>query len=277
MRKPVFDPAERLWADLPNWLTDVLHGDTDRELLTWFLRLFALTAFSGLLTTIVRTVRKLPAAQDPLSRRLMLLLLPLPAVAFTAYFVAPTGYDWIWPIAQRFPLLALLLAVAVVPAPPKHVTSVLLAGVVVVFALMTREVTNAFVAFDRDEVADFDQALAHIPERSNVAGLIFSRGSRHVKFSPFIHYVAYHQARRGGVVMFTFADFPQSPFRFRDDNRPPRVGPRWEWMPERVRAKDLAFYDYLLVRGGPGAAARDRKLYEPVYRGKAWSVFRRRR
>ena len=37
---------------------------------------------------------------------------------------------------------------------------------------------------------------------------------------------ALYQAKKGGAVMFTFADFPQSPFRFREDNRPPRVPPR---------------------------------------------------
>ena len=40
--------------------------------------------------------------------------------------------------------------------------------------------------------------------------------------------------------------------RFRDDNRPPRVEPRWEWKPETVRPdRELAWFDYLIVRGGP--------------------------
>jgi hypothetical protein len=76
--------------------------------------------------------------------------------------------------------------------------------------------------------------------------------------------------------MFTFADFPQSPFRFREDNRPPRVPPRWEWTPERVRpAQDLAWYDYVLVRGAAGRLARPGSGFKPVYRGAPWSVFQR--
>ena len=67
-----------------------------------------------------------------------------------------------------------------------------------------------------------------------MAALIWSNRSKVVEFSPFLHAVAYYQAERGGAVMFTFADFPQSPFHFRDDNRPPRVRPRWEWTPELV-------------------------------------------
>jgi hypothetical protein len=37
-------------------------------------------------------------------------LAPLAPLAVLLYFVMPVGYDWIWPIAQRFPLLALLFS-----------------------------------------------------------------------------------------------------------------------------------------------------------------------
>jgi hypothetical protein len=98
-----------------------------------------------------------------------------------------------------------------------------------------------------------------------------------VRFSPFIHYAAYYQVRRGGAVMFTFADFPHSPFGFRDENRPPRVPPRWEWQPERVNpARDLGWYDYVLVRGRPGIIDRQRRYYQPVQRSARWSVWKRR-
>src|SRR5262249_14248340 len=115
-----------------------------------------------------------------------------------------------------------------------------------------------------------------IPNGQKVVGLIFDRGSHYVAFSPFIHYVAYYQARKGGAVMFTFADFPQSPFRFLEGNRPPRVPPRWEWMPDRVRPRELDFYDYALVRGGPGAIAAPSSGFVLDYAGPHWSVFRRR-
>jgi hypothetical protein len=136
-------------------------------------------------------------------------------------------------------------------------------------------VGDAFADFDRKEVGDFDRALAAIPRGQKVVGLIHKRRSRHVAFSPFIHFVAYYQARRGGAVMFTFADFPQSPFRFRDDDRPPRVPARWEWTPRRVQPSQLDWYDYALVRGRPGRIARRGSGFAPVYRGKRWSVFQR--
>jgi hypothetical protein len=47
-------------------------------------------------------------------------------------------------------------------------------------------------------------------------------------------------------------------------------------MPERVDpATDLAWYDYVLVRGGPGRIASQREAFEPVYESVRWSVWRR--
>jgi hypothetical protein len=126
-------------------------------------------------------------------------------------------------------------------------------------------------------VGDFDQALAVIPPGKRVAGLIFDRHSKQIAFAPFIHFVAYYQARKGGAVMFSFADFPQSPFRFREQNRPPRVRPRWEWTPERVRlSPDLDWYDYVLVRSNRPRFERPRAGFVPAYVGERWSVLVRK-
>jgi hypothetical protein len=200
----------------------------------------------------------------------------LPLISALAYFVLPESYDWIWPIAPRFPLLCVLLTVPVVPRLPVSIARGVALLVLLLALTNAQAVGKAFVAFDHDEMGELNAALDAIPQGERVAGLIFQRGSRHVKFSPFIHSVAYYQARKGGAVMFTFADFPQSPFRFRDEQRPPRVGPRWEWMPERVNPeRDLGWYSYVLVRGGPGRIARAQNLYTPVFRGPRWSVWKR--
>jgi hypothetical protein len=285
--RPQYTAARAALEDTPRWLTDVLHGDIDRQLLWAFGATLALSFALAAIEHGVRFVRAsrgtalsaAPSSAGPdalgrsLARRLALLA-PLCAVL---YFVMPTGYDWIWPIAQRFPLLAAVFTVLAVPQfrLGKHLV---LAAAIVLGGAGAHFAGSAFAAFERDEVADFDRALAAIPERQRVVGLIFDRGSRQVAFSPFIHFVAYYQARKGGAVMFTFADFPQSPFRFRQDARPPRVPPRWEWLPERVRPeRDLAFYDYALVRGGPGAIARRASPFAPVYRGQRWSVWKQQR
>lgn len=270
-----FEPTEERWDGVFMWLTDILHGDEDREALVWFFEVAAALALAGLVWLAIEAWRRRKSGEKAPARGPWLRLALLPIVAALLYLFGPTSYDWIWPIAPRFALLALLLVIPVIPSPPPKVAAVFLAAVVGLAALQTAHVREAFTGFDTEEVGDLDEALAALPEGASVAGLIFARGSRFVHFSPFLHYVAYHQARRGGVVMFTFADFPQSPFRFREERRPPRVVPRWEWMPERVSSSDLEYYDYVLVRGGPGRIGRDRVNYRPVYEGAPWTVWQR--
>jgi len=263
----VFRPIAQAWASLPMWMTDVLHSDVDDALFwrfSWLL-LTALLLGLGLRWTGVVSQARYPT-------RLVL----LPVAAAIGYFALPESYDWIWPIAPRFPILCALLTIVVVPRLPTLLASTLVAAAVMLALTQTYAMTKAFVAFDRDEVAELDAALDSIPPAQRVAGLIFDRSSRQVKFSPFIHAAAYYQVRKGGAVMFSFTDFPQSPFSFRETNRPPRVGPRWEWMPEKVQpVRDLAWYDYVLVRGGPGRIATSQPNYTPTFRGPHWSVWQR--
>lgn len=266
---PVFRPLAQAWDAIPMWMTDVLRSDVDDALLVRFTWLLGAALLLGM---GARLMRGAEAVSYPWR------LTALPLLAAVAYFVLPESYDWIWPIAPRFPILCAFLLVAIVPRLPVWIARGLAMCALVLGLMQTRAVTDAFVAFERDEVGELDAALDAIPQGQRVAGLIFDRGSRHVKFSPFIHAVAYYQAQKGGAVMFSFADFPQSPFRFRDDNRPPAVGPRWEWMPERVNPeRDLAWYDYVLARGGPGRIQAMRTRYEPIFRGPHWSVWKRSR
>ncbi|MFT3925067.1 MAG: hypothetical protein QM778_21205 [Myxococcales bacterium] len=266
-----FATVAQAMRDLPMWLTDVLTSERDDQL--WVLWVVALLIAFAL---GVRERTQEPASEldhEAFVWRLALLC-PLAALA---YFVAPTGYDWIWPISARFPLLSLLFALLLVPNQRgvRGQLVLALAAAVALFGFV--EVGQAFREFEREEVGDFERALEVIPKAERVAGLIFDRGSRSVKFSPFLQYVALYQAQKGGAVMFTFADFPQSPFHFREALRPPRVPPRWEWQPERVDPeRDLAWYHYVLVRGGPGRIARQPELWQPVFSGRRWRVYKHR-
>ncbi len=266
------------WAEAireaPGWLTDVLQGPRDDHLLVvWVLLVIVAIGLGAGARPSDHTASTDDVLRGALTRRLALLA-PLAALF---YFITPASYDWIWPINARFPLLALLFLVPVLPAQRRWPGALVLTSVALVAVLSFGAVGQAFQHFEADEVGALDEAIGQIPEGSRVAGLIFDRGSHEVKFAPFLHAVAWYQAKRGGAVMFTFADFPQSPFVFREDDRPPRVPPRWEWMPERVDpARDLGWYRYVLVRGGPGRIAQERDLYTPIWRGPHWSVWKRR-
>ncbi|HJL18157.1 MAG TPA: hypothetical protein RMH99_21010 [Sandaracinaceae bacterium LLY-WYZ-13_1] len=267
----VFVGAMQAVQQLPDWLTDVLHAERDGQLLVAFLIVLFLAAVSGRAGKPARPPTSEPPPPPSIRRRIGV----LGPLAAALYFVTPASYDWIWPINARFPLLALVLAIPALPRQRGALGAVTLAAVATIALASSAEIGRAFVAFEEEEVGALDEAIEHMPEGARVAGLVFDRGSRQVKFSPFIHSVAWAQAANGGAVMFTFADFPQSPFTFREDRRPPRVPPRWEWMPERVDPRrDLAWYDYVLVRGGPGRIASPSQPFERVYRSDRWSVWR---
>jgi len=259
--EPVYAPFARSLAELPSWMLDVLPGDADDVLFV----LWATLAGGVLLWGR-------PIA-DALARSLRARLVVVPLAAFVAYFVTPVSYDWIWPINARFPLLAAIFALVVLrPVGSRWLRGAVVAGATVLALVSAATVSDAALAFE-EETGELDDALEAIPEGSRVVGLIYDRQSQHVRFAPYIHAVAWAQAERGGAAMFTFADFPQSPIRFREDDRPPPVPPRWEWEPQRVQPAQLGWYEYVLARGGPGRIARTPGV-EPVYRGPRWSVWK---
>lgn len=269
--RPVFIDARQALDQLPGWLTDVFRGPLDNRLLIAFGACLVLAILLGRPRT--PTERGLASGLPKLLWRIGLLA----PIAALAYFVAPVSYDWIWPINARFPLLALLLFIPWLRPPRRWAETLLRSAVVVVAMLSFQQASRAALDFEAEEVGELDAAIEAIPKGSRVAGLIFVSGSRHVNFSPFLHSVAYVQAERGGAVMFTFADFPQSPIRFREENRPPRVPPRWEWMPARVDpARDLDWYEYVLTRGGPGRIEGMPNRWEPIFVHDPWRVYRSR-
>jgi hypothetical protein len=274
-RAPEFAPWRRALAETPMWLTDVFTDPwAARILYAWG----AVVLFAWLVAPLLgrRPAPSESSMPDSLVRTLGRRLSILAPLCLVLYFVAPTSYAWIWPIAPRFLLLALLVLILALPRPGRWGGHAVVAAAAVLASAHFHVAGVAFARFERDEVGDFDAALAEIPTGQRVAGLMFLRGSAHVRFSPFLHYVAYYQARKGGAVMFSFADFPQSPFRFRPHDRPPRVPPRWEWMPERVDpTRDLAWYDWVLVRGRGSRLALARDAWRLAWHGRRWSVWQR--
>lgn len=136
------------------------------------------------------------------------------------------------------------------------------------------EQAEAFRRFEARSYRGFNEVLAQIPKGRRVAGLIFSPGVPEVRFASLLHAAAWVQAERGGAVMFTFAEFPQSPFVWRPGHRPPAVPPRWEWTPDRVEPDhDLVWYDYALVHGGPGKLGRACR-FELEAKSGEWSLYR---
>ena len=119
------------------------------------------------------------------------------------------------------------------------------------------DVGARFVMWEQTELGDLDDALAHAEPGRRLVAIVPAAASGHVPNVPLLHAAAYYQVRGGAVATFSFADFPQSPFRYREGPmRPPRLPPRWEWTTDLLVADpDLNYYDYVLARRGVYDAA----------------------
>jgi hypothetical protein len=289
--RAVFSSIETNWAELPSWLMDAFGSDWDTRWAAGALGLFALWwVVELLIDTVAWAARRHPASapappapdgsEPEVDRLLLWVLRGFVPLSFVLYFALPSSYDWIWPINARFPLLGLLFLPLWSPRERSgsgRAGRRALRGLVVALALGFSSAEalvarQAFASIERD-MRDLDALLGTIPPGRRTASLIFERFSRQVAFAPFLHVGSYYQAERGGVSFFSFADFPQSPIRFRPENRPPRVRPRWEWAPELVRDRDLAWFEYVITRGGPGRLASSRH-FVAAGRFGAYQLFR---
>jgi len=235
----------------------------------------AVAAALGGFVALALTRASLPVAAPRTTR-----LAWLPAACALLYVCTPVSYGWIWPIHTRFavtaalvlPLLAGALRGGALPwllCAALGATSVGLAG----------DVGERFAMWERTELGDLDAALARARPGRRLVALVPAASSAHVPNVPLLHAAAYYQVRGGAVATFSFADFPQSPFRYREDGpRPPRLPPRWEWTGElRVADPALSYYDYVLARRGvTDEAARHPDRYTPLYEGHEWNLYERR-
>jgi hypothetical protein len=239
------EPLASRIAEASFWLNDVLWTHEDEHALVGTIALVGIVVVAG------AVVRFRHRSERNLAPRLRWFALLAPLCALL-YLTLPSSYGFIWPIHARFVVLAGLFAIPLLPPTPPGVRSAVAAAALALSLYVIHAVGRAFAESAELEYAGLAHVIDRIPYGSRTAGLIYDPGSRFVRFSPFLHAVAWVQAERGGAVMFTFADFPASPFTFREDNRPPRVPPRWEWLPTRVApARDLGFYEYVLTRAAP--------------------------
>lgn len=262
--RATFTGPARAWREMHAWLTDVFHTPVDDGILIAWVVLVVVAAVIGL-------------ARPQIADRRRVAVGVLAPIAFIAYFVLPTGYQWLWAIAQRFLILACLFVLVALPRLSRWPTTLI---AVVAIGLSLAQVTVAGQSFEgfQGEISGLDEAIEAIPSDKKVAGLIWDRGSRHVKYSPLLHSVAYYQQRKGGVVMFTFALNDQSPVRFRQGQGPPEVKALWEWFPNHVRpAQELVWYDYVLSRRMPRRVAARMRPFSPVFVSESWTVWQRTR
>jgi hypothetical protein len=126
------------------------------------------------------------------------------------------------------------------------------------------------------EADGFDRVLSRAQPGRRLLTLVYDRGSQAAKFAPYLHFGSYYRARGGGIAAFSFAEFPQSPLRYRPETEPPRHPVHWEWEPWQFDpAVDGTYYDYVLVRGAvdPFARAGPGPRFRRIAHEGSWSLY----
>jgi hypothetical protein len=261
-------PLDIAVADAHNWLTNVFKDTSDEAVFiaTGIVALLAVALAQGNERVGVKKVARAYA------------LLPIACVLL--YFNTTQGHGYIWLISQRFPILFLMTGIPLLPMPRGFRGTVTAAAALAVAAAATVNTCAHFIKFQREEVGDFDEALADIPEDKRVCALIYDKGSKFLAptLTPFMHFGSYYQVQKGGVVMFTWAGYAHWPFKFRSDRLPPEgesARLRWEWTPELVTTDELyPYYDYVLTRGSGFNPSPS--TYSLKWHGDRWTVWQRR-
>lgn len=101
------------------------------------------------------------------------------------------------------------------------------------------------------ELGDLDRVLANVRPGARVLGLHFERASSYTHSAAWVHALAYHRSRRGGVASVSFAEMRHWPIQYRPEARPPKKKAMfWDFEPCLFRnSVDGLYYDYVVSRG----------------------------
>jgi hypothetical protein len=264
-------PLEMRVVELP---ANVLGGWADASeplLLAAFLAAFVLVSWEFVPVT-PRRWRALPTAERTLWIAVvanLVLYLVVPQSTPTAKFVH-----------FRHAVIAALLAPALACWGPLAKRASLVAGTMLA-VVGVGALANSFDhlrLFDREARA-FDLVVERIPERPRLATLTYDKRGRVAGVPAYLHFGAYVQARRGGVMAASFPElFWNIPVALRTDAPAPRTPRDFEWRPGLFADSELTrFVEWVIVRR-PGAqilATSGQFPFELVFASPPWQVYRR--
>lgn len=226
--------------------------------------------FSALV--VVALVAALVVGRDALPRPEKWTLLAALALQVALYALLPLNTNTATYVSARH---ALLIALFVVPLFPDAVGRArLFSGVAAAAVFVVGFVVGVrhLACFDR-EARDFDAIVPAMAQNKRALSLIFSRASAcaHRATFPYLHFVAYYQAERGGELSRSFAVVWNVPIRYREDYRRYPLREQLEWAPHQVSPSDVQHFDYVVTRGRPRLSPAI-SLRE-VLRSGEWTLF----
>jgi hypothetical protein len=171
-------------------------------------------------------------------------------VQVVLFLALPLGTSTVAIFSARHALLAVLLGIALLPAAAGRGRTVA-AGVCLAVAVTALVLVGGHLwRFDREARA-FDPILQRMAPNRRAVALMPIRYSdlTHRKTSPYLHFAAYYQARRGGDIGRSFAAIWNVPVRYRADYRRHQMDVRIEFSPHWFSlTDDLPHFDYLILR-----------------------------
>ncbi len=194
------------------------------------------------------------------------------AVQLLLYAVLPLNTNTATYVSARHALLVALFVVPLFPDSVGRVRVVATVGSVLVFLVGFGVGARHLACFNR-EARDFDAIVPAMAPNKRALSLIFSRGSAcaHRATFPYLHFVAYYQAARGGELSRSFAVVWNVPIRYRADYHRYPLREQLEWVPQQVSPNDVRHFDYVVTRGRPrwSPAIEVRE----VLRSGEWTLF----
>lgn len=225
-----------------------------------------------LLAAIVSLPRLMGSTLSCRPQRWLPLLLGLAVFLTAPHFVFSTAYFY-----QRLGifLVPLWLLLWDPPAPSVRRPDWLALPLVILWMFLN---TGRFAAFAR-ETESFDRVLAQMEPGRRVAAMVYDKSSPLFALPVYMHFPAWYQARRGGIVDFNFADFYSQMARYKADAGP-RIDEGVSWYPTMFDwdARGGAKYDYFLVKANGDISneifKQKRDAVELVARSDWWWLYR---
>jgi hypothetical protein len=198
------------------------------------------------------------------------------ALALLAFLVAP---HYVFSAAYFYERLGLFLVPLwlMVWDPPTRTRPVARLAIAVVVLWVVTSI-GRFAAFAR-ETQSFTAVMDAMEPNRRVAAMIYDNRSPLFQLPVYLHFAAWYQATRGGIVDFNFADFYSQMVRYRADAGP-RIYETLAWYPNLFRweADGGASYDYFVVKSNVDVSAVIFKERSPdvelVARSGWWWVYR---
>jgi len=166
------------------------------------------------------------------------------------YQILPDDVSGIYCVLMRHSVLAvcflpLATTTAIFEDRPRLAPALLALLALVTVTLSTVQ----WAQFDQ-EARSFDGVLSKFPEAPRVVGLIWDNQGRSGRNHPFLHFPAYVQAHKGGLVALSFPRYNYHlPVRERPGADIPKSPQVLDWDPNLYNFRTFGYYyDYVLVK-----------------------------